>query len=91
MSRYVERRTGDWEQCYLLNPGGHEYFSRIRPNGTLVFQSKSNEYFHRMSAMDSPKETETPIWIRNPDLDFDQRNVPLVHRYVTEVLRYYEP
>ena len=30
MSRYYERRTGDWEQCYLLNPADHEYFFRIR-------------------------------------------------------------
>ena len=63
MSRYYERRTGDWEQCYLLGPADHNSIStffEFVPNGTLGFQIKkiriwieSIESFLGVDSMDS--------------------------------------
>ena len=62
MPRYYERRTGDWEQRYLLNPADHEYFFRFRSqwNAWRGFQIQkiwiwieSIESFLRVGTMDS--------------------------------------
>ena len=66
-------------------------FFESAPNGTLGFEIQkkriwivSIESFIRVGSMDSksffwicPKEQKIHFWIRNPDLDFDQKNVPL--------------